>query len=121
MLLRPITYEGRLVAVCTRSRFYLVEELELRPTTDPERTFVVFMCAYACAVLRDELPGPFSHQAARYYARAALIPDEVLERDHLDAARAAAALRVPAAELRAARAEQLSQRRLDDRFRRSPS
>jgi hypothetical protein len=121
MLLRPITYGGRLVAVCTRSRFYLAEELELRPAIDPERTFVVFMCAYACAVLRGELPGPFCHDAARYFARAALIPDEVLERDDLDIARAAAALRVPAAELRAARAGHLSKPRLDDRFRLSPN
>jgi hypothetical protein len=121
MLLQPITYGGRLVAVCTRSRFYLVEELEIRPTTDPERTFVVFMCAYACAALRGELPGPFCQDAARYCARAALIPDEILERDDLDIARAAAALRVPAAELHAAHAEHLSPRRLHDRYRRSPN
>jgi len=121
VLLQPITYDGRLVAVCSRSRFDLVEELELRSTTDPERTFVVFMCAYACAVLAGELPGPFCDSDARLFARCALIPLEVVERDDLDLARLAAWLRVPAAELLAARAEYLSQRRFDDRFRRLPN
>jgi hypothetical protein len=105
VLLQPIFYRGRLAAACTRRRFYLTEELVRRAPTDPERTFVVFMCAYACAVLRDELPGPYRQDAARHFARASLIPAELLERDALDIARAATPLRVPTDELQAARTE----------------
>jgi hypothetical protein len=78
--------------------------LESRPVGDPERTFVMFMCAYAGDVLRGELPGPYSDDQARRYARAALIPEELLEpgrqtprRERLAAT--AEALGVPAAEL----------------------
>jgi hypothetical protein len=121
MQLQVITYRGGVVAACTPTHSCLVEELELRPASDPERTFVLFMCAYACLVLRGELPGPFCDSDARLFARCALIPLEVVERDDLDLARLAAGLRVPAAELLAARAEYLSQQRLDDRLRRLPN
>jgi hypothetical protein len=120
MQLQVITYRGGVVAACTPTHFCLVEELELRPASDPERTFVLFMCAYACAVLSGALPGPYCDSDARLFARGALIPLEVVERDDLDLARLAAGLRVPATELLAARAEYLSQRPLDDRLRRSP-
>jgi hypothetical protein len=121
MQLQVITYRGGVVAACTPTHFCLTDELERRPPTDPERTFVRFMCAYACAVLCGELPGPYCDSDARLFARCALIPLEVVERDDLDLARLAAWLRVPAAELLAARAEYLSQRRFDDRLRRSPN
>ena len=51
------------------------------------------------------LPGPYTDADARRYARAALIPAELLERPTLDARRTAAALGVPADELQAARDE----------------
>jgi hypothetical protein len=102
-----ITYGGRLAAACTPSHFCLVEELDRRPPDDPERTFVVLMCAYACLVLRGELPGPFSDNDARLFARCALIPREVIERDDLDLISLAEGLRVPAVELLVARAEHL--------------
>jgi hypothetical protein len=114
-----ITYAGRVVAACIPTHFCLVDELELRPASDPERTFVHFMCAYAGLVLRGELPGPYCDSDARLFARCAPIPLEVVERDDLDLARLAAGLRVPGAELLAARAEYLSQARVDERLRHS--
>src|SRR5215211_2693207 len=105
MIIQPIRYRGRTVAAATRARFVLSEALDRRPITDPERTFVIFMCAYAGDVLSGVLPGPYSDEDARRYARACLVPAELLERAELDVERAARALQLPAGELRAARAE----------------
>jgi hypothetical protein len=102
---QPITYRGRIVAAAARSRFLLADELDQRPVGDPERTFVIFMCAHAGDVARGELPGPYTEDDARRYARACLIPVELLDRPELDVDRAAVALRVPADELQAARDE----------------
>ena len=63
------------------------------------------MCSYATDIARGVLPGPFDDVDARRYARAALIPEELLERSELDIDYTAAALGVPAYELRAAREE----------------
>jgi hypothetical protein len=101
---QPITYRGRLVAVAARERFFLCDELAQRPAGDPELGFVAFMCAYALDVARGELPGPYTDENARRYARACLIPTELLERDNLDVPRAARALGLPADELAAAHA-----------------
>ena len=105
MTLQPISYRGRTVAAATRERFFLIKALEQRPASDPERTFVIFMCAYAGDVLAGRLPGPYSDEDARRYARACLVPAELLDRVQLDVERAARALQLPACELRAARAE----------------
>lgn len=105
MTLQPITYGGRTLAAATRSRFFLAEALDERPANDPERTFVIFMCAYAGDVLAGVLPGPYSDEDARRYARGCLVPAELLERGGLDVDRAARALGLPADELRASRAE----------------
>jgi hypothetical protein len=109
MTLQPVTYRGRLVACATARRFFLCDELDRRHPGDPERTFVTFMCAYAGDVLRGDLPGPYRDERARAYARAALIPEELLERPCLDVARTALALGVPTLEL--ANAIQDSRRR----------
>ena len=69
MTLQPICYRGRTVAAATRTRFFLAEALDERPADDPERTFVIFMCAYAGDVLAGVLPGPYSDEDARRYAR----------------------------------------------------
>lgn len=103
MLLQAITYRRRTVAACTAREFFLCERLLQQPSQDPERTFVVLMCAYAGQVLRGELPGPYRTADARRYARACLTPAELLERPGLDLARAANALRIPIDELRAVR------------------
>jgi hypothetical protein len=41
------------------------------------------MCAYALDVAAGVLPGPYNEGDARRYARACLIPDELLERPWL--------------------------------------
>jgi hypothetical protein len=105
MTIQPIRYRGRTVAAATRTRFVLAEALDRRPPSDPERTFVIFMCAYAGDVLSGVLAGPYSDDDARRYARACLVPTELLERARFDVERAARALRVPVDELRTARAE----------------
>lgn len=100
--IHPVTYRGQTVAVCTAQRFFLTDELAARPPGDPELTFVVFMCAYAIDIAAGVLPGTYHEGDARRYARACLIPDELLERSALDQRRAAHALGVPVEELRAA-------------------
>jgi hypothetical protein len=105
MDVQPITYCGRIVAACTRECFLLADDLAYRPAGDPELVFVVMMCSYATDIARGVLPGPFDDADARRYARAALIPEELLERPELNVEHTAAALSVPARELRAARDE----------------
>ena len=92
MDVQPITYCGRIVAACTGECFLLADELAYRPPGDPELVFVVMMCSYATDIARGLLPGPFDDVAARRYARAALIPEELLERPELDVDHTAAAL-----------------------------
>lgn len=101
-MLQAITYRGRLVALAAPNRFLLSGFLAMRPIGDPERTFVVYMCLCAIDVLTGALPAPYSEHQARRYARAALIPEELLERDQLDYELASHALAVPAAELQEA-------------------
>jgi hypothetical protein len=105
MDVQPITYRGRVVAACTGDCFLLADDLAYRPSGDPELVFVTMMCSYAMDVARGLLPGPFDNAEACRFARAVLIPDELLERQELDVERAAAALGVPAGEIRAARNE----------------
>jgi hypothetical protein len=102
---QPITYRGRTVAACTHERFFLADYLERRAPDDPERVFVTMMCAYAGDVVSGVLPGAYVDTNARRYARAALIPGELLERPALDVERAAAALGVPVDEMLIAVAE----------------
>lgn len=70
---QPVHYGGRLAAIACRDRFLLIDELASRDVEDPERTFVIFMCAYAGDVLNGRLPGPYSELDARIYARCCLI------------------------------------------------
>ena len=98
--LQPIRYQGQIAAAAGTHRFWLAPELDSRAAGDPERTFVIYMCAYAGLVLRGGLPGPYSDEKAHGFARAALIPGRTLEVDH-----AARAFRIPARELAAARAD----------------
>ena len=82
---------------------FLADDLRRRPSGDPDLTFVLSMCFYARDVMTGELPGPYSDDSARAYARAALIPDELLERPLADPTRTARALKVPVDELLHAR------------------
>ena len=103
MWLQPITYRGRVAACATGTRVFLADELRRRPAGDPDLTFVLFMCFYARDVMSGELPGRYTDEKARAYARAALIPEELLERSLADPGRTARALCVPVDELLHAR------------------
>ena len=75
------------------------DELERRPPGDPERIFVFYMCRYAADVLNAVLPGPYTDARALRYARAALIPAELLERPCPNPERTSLALGIPLWEL----------------------
>jgi hypothetical protein len=112
MELISITYQGRTVAAATATRFFLADELISRPPGDPETVFCCYLCAFAREVLRGELPGPYTETRARQFARAALIPQELLERDpdQINIRHAAQLLRMPEHELRTALTEAVTQR-----------
>ena len=99
MWLQPITYRGRVVACATPTRVFLADNLRCRPPGDAELTFVLLMCCYARDVMGGQLPGRYSDESARVYARGALIPEELLERPLVDPRRTAHALGVPVDEL----------------------
>lgn len=106
MTLHTITYAGRTAATAGPQRFYLAADLHQRGPDDPERVFVTWMCCYARDILTGHLPGPYSDEAARTYAAAALIPRELLERPApAGDQRLAHGLGVPVAELHSARAQ----------------
>lgn len=98
-MIQPIRYRGRVVGAATATGLYLCRELACRPAGDPELTFVIYMAAYAADVLTAELPAPYSEHQARRYARAALIPEELLERPIPNLAVAARWLGIPCSEL----------------------
>jgi hypothetical protein len=58
--LQLISYQGQIAAAAGTHRFWLAPELDSRAAGDPERTFVIYMCAPAGLVLRGDLPGPYS-------------------------------------------------------------
>lgn len=57
------------------------------------------MCTYVRDVLLGELPDPCTDQNARRFAQAALIPGELLDREHINTRHAAATLGIPEHEL----------------------
>ncbi len=97
--LQPINYRGRLVALAGARRCIFSDELDRRPPGDPERVFVLYMCLYAADVMGGVLPGPYTDDRARRYARAALIPGELLERRCPNPERTSLALGIPLWEL----------------------
>ena len=103
--LQPITYRGQLLAVATGSTFILSDDIDKQVDDPAEIQMVLFMCAYAIDVATGHLPGPYSDEQARRYARYCLLAPgvgELLERDNLDVPRAANALGLPAEELEVA-------------------
>ena len=64
----PITYQGRIRAICTPRRAHLTD-----PADDPlagDGPFVLAMRLYASAILNATLPGPYRDDDARAFARA---------------------------------------------------
>lgn len=106
--LQPITFRGRLVAVANSRHFFVCDDLDTRPPGDPELSFVALMALYATDIAAGTLPGPYTDDDARHFARTCLLTPgvgELLERQPLDVSRAARALGIPADELRTAIAE----------------
>jgi hypothetical protein len=102
---QPITFRGRLVAVASSRHFFLCDDLDDRPPGDPELSFVALMALYATDIAAGNLPGPYTDDHARHFARTCLLHPgvgELLERRCLDVPRAARALSIPADELCAA-------------------
>src|SRR4051794_31153391 len=73
-----ITYEGQIRALCTPRRVFLAQVPESALNSDGP--FVLAMCLYAGDILNHLHPGPYREADARAYARALLIPEEVLDR-----------------------------------------
>jgi hypothetical protein len=103
MDIQPISYRGQRVAACTRTRMFFSDELEAGAAQDPPMQFAVAMCLYAGEILNDLHEGPYCDDDARAYARAMLIPSELLEPPRplpvANAAETAQALGVPLPEL----------------------
>lgn len=104
--LQAITYRGRTAAAASPTRFFLADQLARLPGDHPDVVFVTYMCRCAADILTGRLPGPYTDEKARAYARGALITREHLERGApAGDARLAQGLGVPLAELHAARAD----------------
>jgi hypothetical protein len=97
-----VRYRGRTVAGATSQAVFVTPDLAARPTGDPEVRFILYMAAYAREILAGELPGPYTDDKAKRFARAALIPEELYERPIDDIPAMAAYLGMPADELEAA-------------------
>lgn len=74
MKLQPVTYRGRLAAVCSPHRVYFAEWIEILELDHPVRRFVGAMCLYAGEVLNGSAAASYSDDDARRRARARLIP-----------------------------------------------
>lgn len=102
-----ITYDSRTVALASHERFWLSAHIEALPAGDPTTRLVTYMALFARDVLTGELPGPYSDERARSFARLALVEPVAYHahRRHRDR-ELAAALGLPIAEIPAVRREQ---------------
>lgn len=97
-----ITHQGRVAALAVDTRLWLAAHVEALPDGHPRKRWICFMALYARDVLTGVVPGPYTDHDAERYARACLIPRELLERPALDIPRAASVLELPEDVLRAA-------------------
>ncbi len=74
--LTAIHYQGRPAALAGRTRVWPQPWLCDLPTGHPTRHFVFFMCHYARLITEEQLPGPYTHDQARRFARLALLSDQ---------------------------------------------
>jgi hypothetical protein len=103
---RPIFYDGELVAVACSARVFLDPSITVLPRGHPRRRVVAALCLYARDIDSGELPGPYDDAEAERYARSLLIPDEEFEllADECDE-RLAERFRVPADQIVGKRAD----------------
>lgn len=104
-----LSYDNRTVALASPERFWLAAHIEALPTGDPTKRLVTYMALFARDVLTGELPGPYSDELARRFARLALVEPVAYHahRRHRDRD-LAAALGLPIAEIPAVRREQVA-------------
>ena len=102
-----LTYDNRTVALAGRERCWLALHIAALPSDDPTKRLVMFMALYARDVLRGELPGPYSDERARSFARLALVEPSVYRAHRRRGDRElAAVLGLPVAEIPHVRREQ---------------
>ena len=102
-----LTYNKRTAALASRERFWLAAHIAALPDGDPTKRLVTLMALYARDVLTGELPGPYSDERARSFARLALV-DPAAYRAHRRCRdpELAALLGLPVAEIALVRREQ---------------
>ena len=102
-----LTYDNRTVALARRERFWLAPHIAALPADDPTKRLVTFMALYARDVLTAELPGPYSDERARSFARLALVePSAYRAHRRRGDSELAAVLGLPVAEIPHVRREQ---------------
>ena len=71
--LRPVMYNGELVALAGRRRFHLLAPwLDDLPACDPKLQFVAMLCLYHRQVISGALPEAFDPKTAERWATYAL-------------------------------------------------
>ena len=77
-----ITYHQRAAARAGAERFWLAAHIQTLPDGHPVKRVVAFMALYARDVLRGDLPGPYSDERARTFARLALVDPDTWAAHH---------------------------------------
>lgn len=102
-----ISYQRRAAARAGAERFWLAAHIQALPHGHPDKRIVAFMALYARDVLSGELPGPYSDERARTFARLALIdPDTYATHHTISDEQLATALELPLDEIPAVRRDQ---------------
>jgi hypothetical protein len=68
-----LTYDGQHVALAGRERFWLAAHIEALPDGHPTKRLISVMALFARDVLTGDLPGPYTEERARSFARLALV------------------------------------------------
>jgi hypothetical protein len=102
-----ISYQRRAAAYAGAERFWLAVHIQALPNGHPVKRVVAFMALYARDVLRGELPGPYSDERARTFARLALVdPDTYAAQHTASDEQLATLLKLPVDEIAAVRRDQ---------------
>ncbi len=74
-----VKYNGHIVGFCTARRAHLVDDFDAEIDGERIGPFLLGMCAFAGEVLNGRCTAPYDERRARAFARAMLIPGELLE------------------------------------------
>jgi hypothetical protein len=74
-----VTYNGHIVGVCTARRAYLADHVDAEVDGERAGPFFLAMCLYAIEALRSPRWPRYTERRACRFARAMIVPDEVLE------------------------------------------